>query len=108
MQVQSQRIDTVTDSVQKIEKNSADNTKLLHDLMINMENLGESFKQFKSEVMNWEGTGNLMETEEDKEHRKLQNALLQEVSLSFPHVEDAGNPSFITPFPCLYQYLPQF
>ena len=99
MQVQSQRIDTITDSVQKIEKDSADNTKLLHDLMINMENLGESFKQFKSEVMNWEGTGNLMETEEDKEHRKLQNALLQEVCLSFLHVEDAGNPSFSTPIP---------
>ena len=65
MQVHSQRIDTVTDSVQKIEKDSADNTKLLHGLMINMENLGESFKQFKSEVMNWDGTENLMETEED-------------------------------------------
>ena len=50
MQIQSQRIDTITDSVQRIEKDSTDNTKPLHDLIVNMENLGESFKQFKSEV----------------------------------------------------------
>ena len=53
LQVQSQRIDTVTGSVQRIEKDSADNTKLLHDLLVNMENLGESFKNLKSEVMTW-------------------------------------------------------
>ena len=51
MEIQSQRIDAVTNSVQRIEKDSADNTKLLHDLLVNMENLGESFKQLKSEVM---------------------------------------------------------
>ena len=99
MQIQSQRIDIVTDSVQRIEKDSADNTKLLHDLIVNMENLGESFKQFKSEVMAWEGTEIPKETEEDREYRELQNSLLQEVSLSFPHVENTGNPSVSTPIP---------
>ena len=54
LQVPSQRIDTVTDSVQRIEKDSANNTKLLHDLIVNMENLGESLKQMKSEFMTWE------------------------------------------------------
>ena len=50
LQDQAQRIDTVIDSVQKIERDSVDNTKLLHDLMVSMENLGESLKQLKSEV----------------------------------------------------------
>ena len=99
MQIQSQRIDTVTHSVQRIEKDSADNTKLLHDLIVNMENLGESFKQFKSEVTAWEGTEIPMETEEDREYHETQNTLLQEVSLSFPHVENTGNPSVSTPIP---------
>ena len=42
LQAQSQRIDTVNESVQKIERDSVDNTKLLHDLLTGMENLGES------------------------------------------------------------------
>ena len=86
LQAQSQRIDSVTDNVKKIERDSADNTKLLHDLVINMENLGESLKQIKSEVNDWEEDGTPMETDEDKLYHDIQKALLQEVSLSFPHV----------------------
>ena len=52
LQVQSRRIDTVSDSIQKFEENAADNTKLLHDLLVNMENLGDTVKQMKSDYMN--------------------------------------------------------
>ena len=40
-----------------------------------------------------------METEEDREYQETQNTLLQEVSLSFPHVENTGNPSVSIPIP---------
>ena len=66
MQAHAQRIDTVTDSVQKIERDSIDNTKLLHDLVINRENLGESLKQMKSEVKAWEEDETPMETDGDE------------------------------------------
>ena len=38
-----------------------------------------------------------METEEDRIYGETQAALLQEVSLSFPHVENPGNPVVSTP-----------
>ena len=97
LQAHAQRIDTVTDSVQKIERDSADNTKLLHDLVISMENLGESLKQIKSEVKVWEEDEIPMETDEDKLHHDMQKSLLEEVSLCFPHVGTAGNTSANTP-----------
>ena len=52
-----------------------DNTKLLHDLLVNTENLGESFKQLKSEVT-WEETEMPVETEEDRVYHETQAALL--------------------------------
>ena len=67
LQVQSQRIDAVIDSVQRIERDSADNTKLLHELIVNMENLRESIKYLKSEMAtNWEQEEMPMETDEDR------------------------------------------
>ena len=97
LQTQAQRIDTVTDSVQKIERDSADNTKLLHDLLISMENLGESLKQIKSEVKAWEENENPMETDEDALYRDMQKSILEEVSQSFPYVGAAENTSASTP-----------
>ena len=50
LQAQSQQIDTVSERVQRMERDTVDNTKLLHDLVVGMENLGESLKTLKSEV----------------------------------------------------------
>ena len=55
----------MNESVQKIERDSVDNTKLLHDLVISMENLGQSLKQMKSEVKAWEENESPMETAGD-------------------------------------------
>ena len=90
IEVQNTRIDTVSDSVQRIQIDTADNTKLLHDLLLNMENLGESVKNLKTEMAEgWEQEDESMVYEEEKEHQQLQAALLQEVSTSFPHSEPA-------------------
>ena len=102
LQLQSQRIDSVSDSIQQMRQEAADNTKLLHDMIVNMENLGESVKNMQSEFMNWGTAENEMEVEneEDKLHEELQANLLQEVSASFPHIPNTvimDTPDFATP-----------
>ena len=100
MQLQSQRIDNVFDSVQQIDRDSADNTKLLHELLVNMENLGESVKYLKSELAaNWGTEDVVMETDEDRQYKEMQETLLAEVSSSFPCSEVFVNPTATTPMP---------
>ena len=110
LQAHAQRIDTITDSVQKIERDTVDNTKLLHDLVISMENLGESLKQMKSEVKAWEENETPMETDEDKLYYDMQKSILEEVSQSFPHVgaTEKPVPVSLSPYLYLYQYKHQF
>ena len=53
---------------------AADNTKLLHDMIVNMENLGEAVKNMQNELTNWgaaEGTEMEVETEEDRLHQQM-------------------------------------
>ena len=73
-----------------------------------MENLGESLKQMKSEVKAWEEDETPMETDGDELYHDMQKALLEEVSLSFPHVGTAENTRVSTLSPYLYRYLHQF
>ena len=90
-------MDSVTDLIQQMRQEAADNTTLLHDMIVNMENLGESVKNLQNDYENW-GTGeNEMEVEieEDRLNRELQEDLLQEVSSSFPHIP--GIVSDVTP-----------
>ena len=96
LQSQSLRIDTISDSIQRIERDSADNTKLLHELIVNMENLGDSIKYMKAEMAaNWEQEETPMEMDGDRQYQGLQDELLAEVSQSFPHT--TVNPSVTTP-----------
>ena len=97
LQVQSHRIDTVSESIQKFEENAANNTKLLHDLLVNMENLGDTVKQMKSDFMNWEQEELPVETEEERLQKELDASLMQEVSLSVPHVDEKDDPSVVPP-----------
>ena len=66
-------------------------------MLVGIENLGENFKQLRSEVNAWGEPEIHMETEEDRIYGETQAALLQEVSLSFLHVENPGNPVVSTP-----------
>ena len=47
--------------------------------------------------MAWEGEEHPMEMEEDKAYKEMQKSILEEVSLSFPHVENAANACASTP-----------
>ena len=53
--LQSQRIDTVSESTQEVRKTAQKNSEMLHDLLVGMENLGENVKQLREEVNAWGG-----------------------------------------------------
>ena len=80
-----------------MERDTVDNTKLLHDLVVSMENLGESLKNLKSEVKAWGEDETPMETDEDALYRDMQRSILEEVSKAFPHVGAVENTSASTP-----------
>ena len=44
LNLQSQRIDSVNESVQKAQKTAADNAEMLHNLIVGIENMGENIK----------------------------------------------------------------
>ena len=54
LNLQSLRIDAVNESVQKAEKIAADNSEILHNLLVGIENLSENVKQLKEEVRGYE------------------------------------------------------
>ena len=45
--LQSQRIDTVSESTQEARKTAQENSEMPHDLLVGMENLGENVKQLR-------------------------------------------------------------
>ena len=97
LRVHSIQVNDLSETVQKMEKDNADNTKLLHDLLVNMENLGETVKQMRTDFMNWDQEELPVETEEDRLHKEMNAAILQEVSLSVPHTDAVNDPSSMTP-----------
>ena len=69
--LQSQRIDTVSESMQEARKTAQENSEILHDLLVGMENLGESVKQLREEVNAWGGP----------EDQEVLNDLMKEVPM---------------------------
>ena len=53
--LQSQRIDSVSESAQEAHKIAQEKSEILHELLVGMENLGESVKQLREEVNAWGG-----------------------------------------------------
>ena len=98
LQLQSQRIDTISDSVHRMERDATDNTKLLHDLIVSVENLGESVKYLKAEVAaGWEQENDTpMENAADRQYQEMQETLLAEVSTAFPCTGTEENPTAVT------------
>ena len=78
LNLQSLRIDAVNESVQKAEKTAADNSEILHNLLVGIENLSENVKQLKEEVRGYE----------DPEAQEELDALLQEAAENIPVTRD--------------------
>ena len=55
LNLQSSRIDAVSESVHEARKTTQDNAELLQTLLVSIENLGENFKQMREEMNTWGG-----------------------------------------------------
>ena len=51
--LQSVRLDNVSETVNETQKIAQETAELLHNLLVGMENLGENVKQLREEVNNW-------------------------------------------------------
>ena len=76
LQLQSQRVDVINESVQKVQKETANNSEVLQTLLVGMENLGDNFKQLREEMFNWGNPKQHMETEEEREYQDTAGQLL--------------------------------
>ena len=81
LQVQSLRVNEISNSVREAHKNSADNAETQRDLMIAIENLGDNFQQMKEKMLQWDELEQPMGMEEEKIYNEYVSQLLQEVSL---------------------------
>ena len=79
--LQSQRIDTVSESMQEVRKTAQENSEILRDLLVGMENLGESVKQLWEEVNAWGGP----------EDQEVLNDLMKEVPM-VPSIPSSPRP----------------
>ena len=88
LQLQSQRVDNLTESVQKVQENTVNNAETLQALLISMENLGENFKELRDDMLAANIAEQQMEIEGDEEHDKLNAELLKEVSLPLTAISE--------------------
>ena len=81
--MQSNRIDHVTESVQKAQRAAEENAELLQNLLVVVENMGENLKNFREEFQNAE-----------RNYEAVNEELLVEVLLSVPAVSGPSQISF--------------
>ena len=81
MNLHSERMDAMHESVQQAQKTAAENSATLHDMLVGIENLAESVKQLREEVRGWEEPE--VQEEMEQGNREL-DELMQEVSLGIP------------------------
>ena len=78
LNLQSLRIDTLSDSMQKAQKTADDNPEIQHNLMVGIENLSENVKQLKEEMRGWE----------EPEAQEIMDELMQEVPVTIPGADE--------------------
>ena len=83
LNLQSNRIDNVTESVQKAQRAAEENAELLQNLLVGVENMGENLKNFREEFQNAE-----------RDYEVVNEELLTEVPLSLPAVSEPSQIPF--------------
>ena len=53
LNLQSVRLDTVSETVNEVQKSALETSEILHNLLVGVENLGDSVKQLREEVNAW-------------------------------------------------------
>ena len=82
-------MDSISESVHEAQKTVTETAGTLHDLVVGIENLGESVKRLREEVRGWEEP----EAQEDVEKGNQElNDLMEEVSLTIPVASEQPYP----------------
>ena len=76
--------------MEKSQKATEDNTEMLQNLLIGIENMGDNLKQFREEMEGWKTT-KLQNAE--REFEEAEQEMLTEVSLSVPEISEPVNVS---------------
>ena len=95
LNLQSQRIDSVGESMHEAQKTAQDNAEVLNAILVGMENLGDSVKQLREEMNAWGGP----------EDQEILDDLQKEVPLTSEQPQ-VSNPSPVAAKS--HQYLTQF
>ena len=82
---QTVRLDNLSESVIESQKTAQANADLMQTLLVNMENLGEHFKQLQADLEHWKSPAY---QEAEREYAEMEQNLLREVSLSTPAVTE--------------------
>ena len=85
LNLQSERIDNVNIAVEKAQKTAKDNSDMLENLLIGIENMSENVKQCREEMEEWRNS-NIQEA--DRVYQETAADLLQEISLIVPAVSE--------------------
>ena len=89
LQLHSVRMDSISESVHEAQKTATETAGTLHDLVVGIENLGESVKQLREEVRGWEEPE--AQEEIEKGNQELKD-LMEEVSLTIPVASEQSLP----------------
>ena len=76
LQLQSQQMDVMGESVSKVQEETANNTEILQTLLVDMENLGDNFRQLREEMLMGGSPEVQMEMEEEREYQDTDAELL--------------------------------
>ena len=98
LNLQSERIDNVNVAVERGQKAAEDNSEMSQNLLIGMENMGDSIKQLREEMVNL-GEPSWREDMERK-YNETATELMQEVSLYIPAISEPSQ-TFSSPLPML-------
>ena len=97
LQLQTDRMDNIFESVQEAHCESANNAETLQTLTVAIENLGDNFQQMRQEMLQWNEPEQPMDTEEERAYDEAAAALLREVSL--PLASNVENVSSVASTP---------
>ena len=81
-------MDLISESANKPQKTANKNAELLQNLLVGIENMGENFKQLRTDMEYWKTPAY---QEAEREYGQMNQELLQEVSFSVPAVTEPEN-----------------
>ena len=81
LQLQSQRMDEMSNAVHEARKTSVYNVETMQEIRIAIENLGDNFQKMQEKMLQWDEPEQFMDVEEEREYNENVSTLLTEVSL---------------------------